>query len=98
MHGEELGWISNRAEKVFYRMRHERLVYGISNLEFLTDFSQLKEKSFGFIGHRRSEVWNSLNDVVDKIIECLSWFNWCVSIHRGANVDWDTSRKSKSVH
>ena len=28
----------------------------------------MKEHRFGFVGHRRSEVWNSLNYVVDGIL------------------------------
>ena len=52
----ELDWISNRVEKVFYQMGHVTLVGGGRNLEFLPEFCQLKKHSFGFVGHRSSEV------------------------------------------
>ena len=44
------------------------LVCGISNLEFLSDFLQLKGHYFGFVVHIQIEVWNELNDVVDGIL------------------------------
>ena len=72
--------------------------YGIlvgigSNLEFLPEFHQLKEHRFGFIGHRRIELQNGFNDVVDGIFERFSWVNWCVIRHRGWSVAGNIIRK-----
>ena len=69
---EELYWSSNRMEKVFSQMGHGRFVDGSTNFEFLLEFCQLKEQFFGLIGHKRSEVWNVINDVIDRIFEHLS--------------------------
>ena len=79
-------------------MGHISLVGGVSNLELLPEFLQLKEHCFGFVGKRRSELWNGHNDVVDRIFECLSCFNWCVNRHMGGSVAGDSRRVSKSVH
>ena len=46
---EELYWISNRAEKVFYWMGHGSLLDGGRNLEFLPEFHQFKENRFGVV-------------------------------------------------
>ena len=79
---EELGWISNCAEKTFTRIWHGILVGGSGNLYFLSDFCELKEHCFRFIGYIISKVCNGINDVVDCIYEHISWFIFCVNRHR----------------
>ena len=60
-------------------MEHGGLVVGSSNLEFLPEFlpelRQVEEHCFRFMGHRRSEEGNGLNDVVGNSFELLSWVN-----------------------
>ena len=94
--GEELDWSSNCVDILFDIMGHRSLVDVSSNRELLMEFCQLKENLFGSIGHRRSEVWNGLNDVFDGIFESLSCPNWCFSMHRGGSVDGYIIRKRNS--
>ena len=56
-------------------MRHGGLVLGISIINFLPEFLQMKENCCGFIGHWSSEEGNGLNDVVGKSFEIFSWIN-----------------------
>ena len=93
---EELYCSSNRAEKLFDKMGHGSLVGGRSNLEFLTEFRQLKYHRFWSIGNINSEVWNGINDFVGGVLKRLSWFNWCVNRHRGLIVSGGSIRISKS--
>ena len=73
--GEVIDQRSNHAEKLFYRMVHGGLVVGRINLEFLPELRQMEEHCFRFMGHRRSEEGNGLNDVVGNSFELLSWVN-----------------------
>ena len=94
--GEDFDWSSNRVQKAFDRMGHGRLVGGGSNLEFLPEFCQLKEHCFEFVGYISRDIKNVLNDFIDRIFECLNWFNWCVIRHRGGSVGGNSIRMRDS--
>ena len=96
MPGEDIDGSINHTEKVLIRMGHGIMIGGSKNLEFLLEFHQLKEHRFGFIGHRRIELHNGFNDVVDGIFERFSWVNWCVIRYRGGGVAGERRRKIKS--
>ena len=73
--GEDIYRSSNHTDKVFSLIGYKILVGVGINLEFLSEFRQLKEHRFGFVGHKISEVWNGLNDFVDGIFERLGWLS-----------------------